>query len=278
MRFYSALIVASLLNLAPAGCVLDQPKVWVEQSEEFAVPAGSLEGLILVTHNGKISVAGEEGRDDIVVTVHRKAGGKDEASASACLEAITVQSAAEGDTEHKISWTWATPKHRDWGAEVSYRVQMPARFAVNATTHNGAITARGIEGACAAKTHNGAVDVSAGAAPLTIRTHNGKITASSAASRVDLETHNGGVELDAAEAKALGGRVVTHNGAIRLIVGPDTDTELICKTRIGGISCDAPWHGVEKTKRSAKGTLGNGGSELVAETHNGGISIKQAGS
>jgi DUF4097 and DUF4098 domain-containing protein YvlB len=287
--------MAPAYGLILAGCVTTGPLVWVEQVDESTIPAGALDQLELRTHNGEIKVTGDAEREDILVTVHRKVGGRDEASALACRDAIEIRSEASGERGHSISWVWKMRKQRDWVTRVSYTVEMPARLALRAgtyngavnvetvdgscdlSTHNGAVTARSVKGACQVKTHNGFVEIEAADEPVFVRSHNGPIKVATAAPSIDLWSHNGSIAVDAEASRQFGGQITSHNGLVRVTVGSEASTQITCKSHNGRIKCEAPLRDVETARRYAKGTLGKGGPALRITTFNGPIKVVQTG-
>jgi DUF4097 and DUF4098 domain-containing protein YvlB len=270
------------------------PTVWVEDLQQMTVPAGEVEQLYVKTHNGSVTVTGTDSREDIAVQVKRRGGGATEQSAMECLDAIEIVSASTEDKTHELTWRWRVLKRSDWGSQVSFTVEMPARLATQITTHNGGVSVTGVHadcavtthngglsvkdvhGACDLHTHNGGIGIMEGeVAPLTAVTHNGAITATTSGSAVRLKTHNGGIKLDASRCGPLGGSVTTHNGNVALQVGEATTAELVCKTHNGRLTCDAPARIVSLSKRSLRAALGDGGPELALTTHNGGIHVQE---
>ena len=271
-------VVASLL-IAPlvlTGCVCYGSTVWVEETRELSFSAAALEKLAVNTHNGGVEVTGHEDRDDAQVLVTCKGGGRTQESAQACLEAIELVSETDPAKTHRLGWKWRSLRQSDWSANVAFEVDMPSRLALGVETHNGGITVREINGACALTTHNGGVFVRAGEVPLNVETHNGGIDATCGGERIELLTHNGGVRLNASAGRQLGGGIETHNGGIVITVGEETATELSCTTHNGRVTCDVPWQVSEISKRSAKGIIGKGGAQFSARTHNGTVKIVKA--
>ncbi len=255
-----------------AGCNRFMNKVWVERSQELDIPAADLDRLAVLTHNGKVSIAGQQADDDIHVTVHYRAGARTAESANECLGAIELASERVENT-HRLAWKWSTPKHADWQANVGFNIEAPARLATNVETHNGRIDLTGLAADAIVLTHNGDIIVREHGGALNAETHNGAIKATCEKGPIELVTHNGAVTLDAKKVGRLTGKAETHNGAIDVHVGADTSTELTCRTSNGGITWNLPFQAADLARTRARGTIGKGGAEFHVETHNGSIRI-----
>jgi DUF4097 and DUF4098 domain-containing protein YvlB len=189
--------------------------------------------------------------------------------------AIELTSTTERSTQ-KLGWKYASLPASDWNAEIAFDVTMPRGIELAATTHNGAITVRGMDAACSLTTHNGQIKAETGAEPLVAETHNGAIDARSKATRVQLTTHNGSVELALGSVGAVAGGITTFNGAIQLALGDSVATDLSCDTSNGRITVDMPWQAQETRTSHVHGRIGAGGGTFKAETHNGSITVTRA--
>ncbi len=261
-----------LLLLAPSGCMFFGPQVWVDETDELVIEAGELRGLALTTHNGEVTVRGEEGRSDIVVRVHKSGGGQDELDAQSALRAIELLTQTV-DGVQDVRWRWNPSRDDGWGAKVAYEVVMPTRMTLRAKTHNGTVTVHGIDGETVLESHNGNLSVeSGGMTTLTAETHNGRIGASAPLESVRFETHNGHVEIDVRESERLSGSIQSHNGRLVLRASPDISARFDCQTHNGGIDFELPGQ-PERGKRTLKATVGSGGAPVQMVTHNGRIQI-----
>jgi len=272
-----ALVATFTVPFVAVGCTHLRPKVWVEETRELTFAADGVDKLTIDTHNGDVAVTGDESRADVHVIAKCKGGGGTHESAQACLAAIEIVSRSGARGAHRLAWKWNMSRQRDWSASVEFKVAAPARLALDADTHNGDVTARGLDGKCRLTSHNGDIEVRTGPAPLTATTHNGDIAAHSRGETITLTSHNGDVHLDASAIAKLNGKVGTHNGRVIVEVGAQTGTELSCNTYNGRITCDVPWQVSKITRRSAKGVIGAGGAQFAAETYNGNIKVIEGG-
>jgi len=146
---------------------------------------------------------------------------------------------------------------------VRYFVKVPKGLAVTFENTNGAVRLENLEGQIVASTVNGGVRGSGLKGPVRASTTNGGVDIAMAAvtGEVQLETTNGG---------------------IRLELPRDAKATLDASCTNGGISvAESGWASMEETERSRRrfrGTLNGGGPRISAETTNGGIRIRAAGS
>lgn len=128
---------------------------------------------------------------------------------------------------------------------------------------------------------------------LVARTVNGSIDIRELDGRVDAATVNGGVQFDtraAGRAKTVNGSITgrlgradwtdtlemeTVNGSITLDLPETIDADVEAKTVNGRITSDLPLTLKEMSRRSLKGTLGNGGRRLSLGTVNGSIALRR---
>lgn len=232
-----------------------EPAVWHEETESFSVAASDLQGLACLTHNGRIQARGEQGLEEVRVTVRKKAGGDDDDDAAEAMAAIRIINEQENG-QLKLGWEWIGPRDSDWRAQISFDIEQPARLATSAETHNGGIVITGLEENCRAVSHNGRIEVGA------------------AGPEVMLETHNGSIVAELSSPGSIGGKITTHNGAVRLDLHENAAAELRCSTHNGSISTDLTLTDRSQGRDFLSGQLGEGGNKLQIETHNGSIRIR----
>ena len=163
-------------------------------------------------------------------------------------------------------------------------------------TH-GKVIVSGIRGDLALTTHNGSVEVSDCEGRLAARTHNGSVGADVVAGEFELRTHNGSIRFDNGAVGEVSGRLVTHNGNVRLRLLPEARASFDGQTRNGSISVPQRVVVVSKDRRRLRGiqygaTHGGEGTaeptpaaaqsdildlvsgEVEIKTHNGSITIE----
>ncbi len=196
--------------------VLDTPAE-AEESYDFSAPDPA--ALVVTNDCGEIEVSSQEG-EQITVTAHKKAWGANQADAEARLAQIELDLTQDGDTV-KVGIKNPEQVCRNQigrPAEITFRINVPPRTRVKATTQLGGISLRGtrlgaelhssfgdvsardLEGGLVVETQNGrveAVSVDAGKEPITLQTAFGDIhLENAAASKLETTTQNGKVELE----------------------------------------------------------------------------------
>jgi DUF4097 and DUF4098 domain-containing protein YvlB len=76
--------------------------------------------------------------------------------------------------------------------------------------------------------------------------------------------------------KGVGGEITSHNGDIVITVGKDFSADVECSTYNGRIKSDAAFEVRHADHGELSGRIGQGGSSLIVNTHNGSIRIKSA--
>ncbi|NOS99252.1 MAG: DUF4097 family beta strand repeat protein [Phycisphaerales bacterium] len=259
------------LAAASVGC--SYPRVWVESSESFSLPAAGTRWVAVETHNGAVRVAGYDRDDEIVVKVSKKAGGMTDADAGECLAAIDLVNELNGD-HRNLGWKWNGARERHWSAVVGFELQVPRSMAADVSTHNGPVTVEGIAGDCRVESHNGDVVVTAKSDNVRAVTHNGAVRVEGPVHVIDVETHNGEMRLALDPAGPVTGRIESHNGSIQLGLGDAAAVDLDCRTENGAVDASLSLEDVSKSRRHLRGKRGQPTGTLRVETHNGSIALK----
>ena len=266
------LSVLPLIGLVPilASCQVS-PKVWVEDSKEFTIPAQGIQSVDVKTYNGAIKSQGVSGLTKATVLAKIRAGGQDEADAKACLAAVTLQVEAK-DGVLQAGYDFSSK--RGWQVQVSFEIQQPHKAPLTASTHNGGIHAKGIQGRIEVDTHNGGISVQDCEGEWALQTHNGGIHASGKCSKFALETHNGGIAVHSNLGGPITGNLTTHNGGVQLTLSKRASATLECSTTNGRVKSSLPLTEQKTTKTSLRGKLGEGQTKLRIRTHNGAIDLE----
>lgn len=214
--------------------------------------------------NGSIDAVLADG-DEVVVTAAARARRSDPAS-------VRIERVAHDDGLTFCA-VYPTPdgKERNWcgpgssgrmnternDVRVEFRVEVPEGVAFVGRTVNGGVEAVGLRGDVRASSVNGDVEVST-TGFAEAKTVNGSIEASTGAT--DLRD---GVEFS------------TVNGSIVLDLPDEIDADIDASWLNGSFESDIPFllEG-SVSRRSARGSLGDGGPRLVLETVNGSIRIR----
>jgi hypothetical protein len=148
---------------------------------------------------------------------------------------------------------------RDNDTVVDFDVRVPAGVAFTGRTVNGEVNAESLQGDVQAHTVNGSIRVST--AGLAVAS-----------------TVNGSVNVTVGRADWPGEAAFkTVNGSITLTLPGAFDAELRAETLNGSIRTDFPMTVTgQVSRRHLRGTIGNGGHELVLSTVNGSIKLLRA--
>ncbi len=266
-------VLVGLAAVSLAGCS-KRATVWIarQDHQEFAVE--SAKRVIATTKNGVQSATGvEDTGGKVIVDASIRAGGTSRSAAQAALDAIVVTVARDGEAID-VRWGWKTEPAPGWEAEVSFDIKLPPALDLKLVTHNGAVSARDVAGACLLETHNGDVEAYTRGPRLDATSHNGAVNVTTTATDVLLQTHNGGIGARFEAAGDVGGRILTANGGIGLAFGPTAATRLDCVTVNGRIHCGQNLEQPSVTSTTLQGSIRGGQKTLHLETRNGSIKIQ----
>src|SRR6266851_2136662 len=147
-----------------------------KQTEEWALPIEGTTALRARTADSAIRVVGAPVEQIRIVAIKR-ARAATESAAQAFLEQIRVDRRRDGEC-WIVEATWPEPRpHQVESVGVSFDIEVPRGFNLEARSSNGAIEAIGIGEA-------------------RLRTSNGRITAREVGQRLDAESSNGAIHVD----------------------------------------------------------------------------------
>jgi DUF4097 and DUF4098 domain-containing protein YvlB len=142
---------------------------------------------------------------------------------------------------------------------VDYEVTVPRTIDLSVETVNGSIVASDVSG------------------EIEVETTNGKIDVARCSGTVDAETTNGSISVELMQVRAgRGMRFETTNGRINLTLPPNIAANIDASTTNGKIATEIPITTQRFSRRSLRGTLNGGGTDIVLRTTNGGIEIRSA--
>lgn len=209
--------------------------------------------LIVDGHeNGGVRLYGWD-RNEVLVRALIQTWGESRADAQAMAKEIRLET--DGD---RVRSDGPSSRRRS-GWAVSYEVWVPRKTNVDAETHNGGISAEGIEGL------------------LRLDAVNGGISLRDVAGDVRAETTNGGVTaiLSGPTWRGSGLDLVTTNGGVTLELPRGYNAELETGTVNGGMNIDFPITVQGTIGRRINTRLGTGGPRIRATTTNGSVRIRE---
>ncbi len=267
-RPLSLLLILGLLPLL--GACEPSPKVWIEKSHEFLIPSKSIQSVQVRTHNGAIRSEGMAKLETTKVIAKIRAGGQTQDDAKACLAAIQLKVEEKDGILHA---GYDFDRRSGWQAQVSFQIQQAATTPLDAQTHNGAIAAIGLRAQIVGETHNGAVSAKACQGEWKLTTHNGSITVQGKSASLTLLTHNGSISATLEQKGPIAGSLTTHNGNVSVAVAKGSSFRIRCRTSNGRIQNHLALTEVQQEKKTLRGQLGTGTTELTLDTHNGSIRL-----
>jgi hypothetical protein len=202
--------------------------------------------------NGGIRVFGWD-RDGVEVTARMQAQARNDAEARELLSRVRIVADGRGIRADGPS----NEGDDDRGWSVSYYANVPRRFDLDLTAHNGGLAVEGVSGKLELETHNGSVALLGVGGDVRAHTQNGSLNVQLSGSKWD------GTGLDAE----------TRNGSVRLAVPEQYAAQLETGTVNGSIRTDIPVTLSGRISRQLSIPLGGGGRTIRAMTTNGSVQI-----
>jgi hypothetical protein len=202
--------------------------------------------------NGGVTFIGEN-RRDVKIVARVQASADDDATAGAIAKQIRIitdggEIRSEGPSQRgRSSWS------------VSYDVYVPNRTNLEATTENGGISAKEIQGQMNFEATNGGIHLTDVGGSVHARTTNGGVTA----------------DLSGTTWQGQGLDLQTTNGGATLYVPRGYNAQLETGTTNGGMRVDFPITVRGSLKHEISTQLGSGGPLVRVVTTNGGVHIAE---
>lgn len=202
--------------------------------------------------NGSVRIHGWD-RNEVLVRALIQTWAETRADAQALAKEIRVETGGD-----RIRADGPSTRRRS-GWAVSYEVFVPRKTNIDVETHNGGITAEGVEGRLFLDAVNGGISLRDVAGDVRAETTNGSVSAVLSGTT----WRGGGLDLS------------TTNGSVSLDIPRAYNAELETGTVNGGLNIDFPITVQGTIGRRINTRLGAGGPRLRATTTNGGVRIRQ---
>jgi Putative adhesin len=253
----TGLVAVALAAVVLPGCFvpggpLGGPRV--SETWTHTYPLNQTGEVTIVNANGRIEVEGVEG-GSVEVEAEKIARGATEQIARDLLPRIPID---ERVTPDFISIETRRLNGFLIGAsyEVRYRVKMPRGATLRATTVNGGVWVKAMDGRVMA------------------RTTNGGIVATEMGGRLEARSVNGGVRVQFASLGTESVELRTVNGGVRVALPQTAKATVIASWVNGGINLSGLQFEVrEQARRRFEGRLNGGGATIEVATVNGGITL-----
>lgn len=249
-----ALIFVVLLLFAPH--LLPAGSARYTESNELTGSLTENATLHLENVNGRITVEGwESDRYEVVITKKSKTESN--------LDLVDIQ---QHITDDRLEIIVKLPKKKGvlkWGnieASVDLTVRVP--FNLSKAT---------------VKTVNGGLDIEGLTSSVKASTVNGGIVARTLGGEADISSVNGGIQATFAHVTADDRLDFdTVNGSIRIYLPDDLNADVSSSVVNGRVHCDFPIKLDGGGKRSLRGRIGEGGTQITASSVNGSVHLKQS--
>ncbi len=163
---------------------------------------------------------------------------------------------------------------KDVNANVTYRLHVPRRAALDVVSVNGGLSAAGTRGKAHLETTNGGITVKDVQGNMVLETVNGGIDVIRSAGALKAGSVNGGINAELSDLPDDSEiRLTSTNGGISLRLPRDARLSIDAGTTNGRVNSDLSIEGGQPGKRSLQGDLNGGGGKLYARTTNGSIDI-----
>ena len=235
--------------------------------QEFSVDLKDASQLnVEGSKNGGIYVSGWD-QPSYKVTACKAAFAESDAAAKQILAGVTVG-------RNGASLTTSGPDTKYW--VINFIIRVPRNGDLTASTYNGPVDAREVQGKLNLRSHNGPVSIKHCTGDVVGETQNGPVSFSGRSGNVDLTTQNGPVSVDLEAAQWTGAiSARTTNGPVSLNVPDNFESAFLVEGGYGPMSCSGSICGKTiKTNQRGNRRIEFGDSPKVkASTHNGPVSI-----
>jgi len=245
------------------------------------LPAGAQVRLINV--NGAVAFEAWD-RNEVRIEAEKQVKTKGDADARKIMDQVKIDVTQGADglrIETKI------PRRKDgvfdWlfgnqaNVNVSYKVHVPRRAALDIETVNGGLSLTGTRGKAHLETVNGGIAVTDVQGNLDLESVNGGIDVHRSSGALKADTTNGSIEAelgDFPDGSDL--RLESVNGGITLRLPRDARLSVDAATTNGRVHTGFAVEGGQSRKTRLTGDINGGGGKLYIRTTNGGIDIDDA--
>lgn len=272
-------LIPAVLCAALAGCVdiSAGESQLIERVEKRYTVSGAPQ-VKVGTFDGRISVSTWD-RPEVLVTIEKyamdqKAADRMEVIASQDGDRIEVQVRKTPSRGLNINFG-------SYGARLI--VSLPARSAVEATSGDGRIEVRDLEGNLTVRTGDGAIRLEHVAGSVDARSGDGSVSVDGTPHTLHIRSGDGRVVVRAAPGTRAEGAwdISTGDGSVVLEVPENFGAELDASTGDGRVDVrDVPFDGTSGSRahRAARGRLGDGGPNIRIRSGDGSIVVRRTDS
>jgi len=169
--------------------------------------------------------------------------------------------------ERKTKWNFLS------NLSLKYKIKIPLKFDINASTAGGDVKVGGISGKHSLNTSGGDVWADEVSGTLKARTSGGDIKIFASNTEIDAKSSGGDIWLEySGDNKGMD--LVTSGGYIKIYIPKNFNAEIDAVTLGGDIKCEFELNKVRSlSKHKINGEINNGGRRISAKTSGGDIRV-----
>ncbi len=263
------------LALSAAGCVdITAGEARYIDTVEKRFTVSGTPSLDISTFDGSVEV-GTWDRPEVLVVIEKHAIDK------AAADRMIVTADQNGDVVSvKVREERGGGLHVNFGSHnARLTVTVPAKTRIEATTGDGRVTVRNVEGDLRVKTGDGSIQLEQVNGSVDATSGDGSIDIEGAVRGLSARSGDGRVRIRAAATPATDWNLVTGDGSVLLEVPEGFGAELDATTGDGRVEVrDVPFSGQSdgSERGTARGRLGSGGPNVSIRSGDGVITIRRS--
>jgi len=273
----AVLTLHAALGLAASGCVdISAGDAQLIDTTEKRFSVSGAPSVTLGTFDGSVEVSTWD-RPEVLVTIERRAMSRDEA------ERMVITADQRGDDiSVQVKSTRAGGFHINFGTfNARLIVSVPAKARIDASTGDGRVTVRDVEGDLVAHTGDGSIHLEHVNGAVDASSGDGNIIVDGQIRQLRARSGDGRVRVQASGSAPTGDwSLATGDGSVILEVPAGFGAELDARTGDGRVEVrdvDFDRESGEHSRTSAKGRIGSGGPKVTIRSGDGSIVVRRAG-
>ena len=273
----AVLTLHAALGLAASGCVdISAGDAQLIDTTEKRFSVSGAPSVTVGTFDGSVEVSTWD-RPEVLVTIERRAMSRDEA------ERMVITADQRGDDiSVQVKSTRAGGFHINFGTfNARLIVSVPAKARIDASTGDGRVTVRDVEGDLVAHTGDGSIHLEHVNGAVDASSGDGNILVDGQIRQLKARSGDGRVRVQASGSAPTGDwSLATGDGSVILEVPAGFGAELDARTGDGRVDVrdvDFDRESGEHNRTSAKGRIGSGGPKVTIRSGDGSIVVRRAG-
>ena len=273
----AVLTLHAALGLAASGCVdISAGDAQLIDTTEKRFSVSGAPSVTVGTFDGSVEVSTWD-RPEVLVTIERRAMSRDEA------ERMVITADQRGDDiSVQVKSTRAGGFHINFGTfNARLIVSVPAKARIDASTGDGRVTVRDVEGDLVAHTGDGSIHLEHVNGAVDASSGDGNIMVDGQIRQLRARSGDGRVRVQASGSAPTGDwSLATGDGSVILELPAGFGAELDARTGDGRVDVrdvDFDRESGEQNRKSAKGRIGSGGPRVTIRSGDGSIVVRRAG-